>query len=174
MIKNDDGISYVRYNVGEKYDKTMSADGAVIEANNNVLVCTVGLSNISVVEKRAIKRGSIKFSVCDIDDITFVGLQIGRCLQFDMPFNMRLYNEFRLRKVKDGESYAVLIILVENKTNIIQNIRMISLGEKNSKRFYELSQKQWEHNLPDYNRRLKRVRETYSIEQIIKKGESNE
>ncbi len=169
MIGNFKKMGVTRYSVGEKYDKVLYRDGAVFETIQGMCFCSVGLTNISAREIQAVERGCIMVYLCEVDGIIFVCINIEGILFFDMPFNMCLYKEFALEKPKDS-GYLMPIVLVENRTNIIKAMRVIGFDTMFSKKLYELSKKQWENTMTDYDRRLEKVLLKYPPYELLDKS----
>ena len=159
----------VCYSVGEKYDKTMPYDGAVLEIDNNLCICTIGLGGISKEEEDAVNTGTIKADLCYANGIIFVCLRIGNVLTFDMPFNMGLYSEFRLRN-PENRGYMMPIILVENSTNTIVAMRVVGLKNDFSEKLYELSRNQWTNKIKDYDSKLTETYIRYSSHDLLGKS----
>lgn len=162
-------MDITRYSVGEKYDKVMHRDGAVFETYQDMCFCSIGLSNASSREIRAVSEDCISVDLCETDGIIFVCISIGNVLSFDMPFNMCLYKEFSLKEPKGG-GYLMPIILVENRTNIIKAIRVIGFDAMFSKKLYELSQNQWENGMADYDKKLAEVFLKYPTYALVDKS----
>lgn len=157
------------YQVGKPYDKVMNRDGAVLEIHNNVCICSIGLTDISEAEMRAVERGGLNLSLTYINGIIFLCMNVGNRLLFDMPFNVCLYNEFPLEVPGDG-CYMMPIILVENRTNIIKAMRLIGLYNDFCKALYSLVSDQWEMKLSDYDKRLDYTLKHYSPEDLTKRS----
>lgn len=103
-----------------------------------------------------------------IDGILFVCLNIGGVLSFDMPFNMCLYDSFRLKE-PDGHGFVMLVVLADQNTNEIKAMRVIGFDEPFSRKLYELCRKQWDEGIADYDARLQAVNAKYTTRQLMQK-----
>lgn len=156
----------IKYTVGEPYDKVMPEDGAIFETHGKVCICSVGLTDISEKEIQIVENGTMRIDLCYIDGVIFLCASFGNGMSLAMPFNMSLYQSIRLDPPLD-EGYLVSIILVENRTNIIKAIRVIRLDNEFSKKLYELSLRQWNHKITDYDKRFSAILESYTDESML-------
>ena len=159
-------MEYVRYSVGDKYDKVMEHDGAVFEMNSNVGVITVGISNITEEELEILRNGDLDIYLSFVDGIIFVTIDFGHRLIFDMPFNSALYPSFEIEHPLDGNYFAPVII-VENTTNIISAIRAAGFDNNFSRRLYSFAKEQWRNPIQNYDERIKDIYNKWSVEEII-------
>lgn len=148
--------SFTFYAVGEKFDKTMADDGAILEISDNLCQCIIGLHDISEQELRAVEKGKIVATLTHKEGIIFLCLNIGGILTFDIPFNMGLYDKFELEYPGDF-GYTMIIFLVDNATNIIKAMHAVGFKNLFSKKLYELSKQQWEHKIENYDEKLNRI-----------------
>ena len=162
-MSKDKDTGFTCYQVGKPYDKVMEQDGAVLEIHDNVCICSIGLTNVSAEEALAVERGELKLSLSYINGVIFLCVNVSDKLLFDMPFNVRQYDEFPLDEPGSG-CFIMPIILEENRTNIIKAMRVIGLYNDFSKLLYELVKDQWEMRLPDYDARLEYTTKCYSPE----------
>lgn len=159
-------MEYVRYSVGEKYDKVMERDGAVFEMNSNVGIITVGISNITSDEYKIMREGKLDLYLSVVDGIIFVTIDFEHKLVFDMPFNSALYDSFEMEHPLD-KGYFVPVIIVENTTNMITAIRAVGLDNNFSTKLYRFAKEQWKNRIQNYDERLKNVYNRWSVEEII-------
>ena len=158
---------YTAYCVGDKFDKKLGGDGAILEINNNLCQCVIGLHNISKRELRAVEKGKITVTLTQVEDIIFFCLNIDDVLTFDVPFNMGLYNEFQLED-PGKYGYTMLIFLIDNATNRIKAMHAVGFKNKFSRKLYELSKIQWEHKLENYDVKLNRINFFVSTAELLK------
>lgn len=116
----------------------------------------------------AVQNRVVDIRLTSVDGILFVCLNIGGVLSFDMPFNMGLYDSFRLNETVAG-GYLMSIVLADQNTNEIKALRVIGFDEPFSRRMYELCRKQWGEGVTDYDARLQAVNARYTIRQLIEK-----
>ncbi len=168
-MEEDKELGFTCYQVGKPYDKVMRCDGAVLEIHENLCMCSIGLTDVSMAEALAVERGKLKLSLTYVNGIIFLCVNVADRLLFDMPFNVCLYKEFPLDEPGDG-SYVMPIILVENRTNIIKAMRVIGLYNDFSKTLYELVRDQWEMKLPDYDKRFEYTMKQYTPEELVRRS----
>ena len=121
LMEEDKELGFTCYQVGKPYDRIMHSDGAVLEIHDNLCMCSIGLTDVSVAEALAVERGKLKLSLTYVNGIIFVCVNVADKLLFDMPFNVCLYDKFPLDEPGSG-CYMMPIVLVENRTNIIKAI----------------------------------------------------
>lgn len=168
-MSEEKDFGFTCYQVGKPYDKVMHCDGAVLEIHENLCMCSIGLTDVSMAEALAVERGKLKLSLTYVNGIIFLCVNVADRLLFDMPFNVCLYKEFPLDEPGDG-SYIMPIILVENRTNTIKAMRVIGLYNDFSKTLYELVRDQWEMKLPNYDERLEYTMKHYTPEELVRCG----
>ena len=127
--------------VGDKFDKKIPHDGAIFEIHNNLCQCVIGLSNISKKEIAAVDRGKITFDLCYVDGIIFLCANFSGIMFFEMPFNMKLYDEFQLSD-PGTNGYLMPVFLVDNETNTIMAMRGLGFKNEFSKKLYGFSKEQ--------------------------------
>ena len=159
----------VKYCVGEKIDLKTEGEGAKVEADDNMLICFIGLNNISKNEKEAVELGKIQAFLTAIDKEIFLCLNIGDILNFDMPFNMGLYSKYMLKYPKVG-GYLMPIILYDYDSKVIVAIRMVGFNIDFSRKFYELSKNQWIHRIENHNETVQSVYNRFTTEQLMEKA----
>ncbi|MCR4719343.1 MAG: hypothetical protein K5768_06915 [Firmicutes bacterium] len=158
-----------KYCVGEKLEIPFEGEGAKVEADGNMLLCFIGMKNISDRERKAVERGRISVFLSAIENVIFTGLSIDDCLLFDMPFYMRLYREFKLKDPEES-GYFMPIILFDLETRIIQAIRLIGLNNQMSRKFFDLSKEQWRFGIIDYDNTVKGIWKRFTTEDVFKES----
>lgn len=163
-MNNEYGFTH--YAVGEKYDKVMPGDGAIFEMTDGMSFINIGISDILESEKKLLSKGKLEVYLSVIEGIVFVVASFDGRLVFDMPFNAALYDEFNFQKPDTG--YICPIIVIDNRTNIIEAMRCIGFDMKFSQKLYEFAISQRKNKIPNYDERLKDVYSRYSSEDLIK------
>lgn len=160
------------YTIGQPFDKTMPGDGAIFEMIDGQCVLVIGLSGISKTEREAVDHGTMQVGINVIDGILFICVNCNKVLFFEAPFHAGLYPEFALEPVPAGMGYPVLIILVENQTNIIRAMRVVGLDHQISKILYREAQKQRKLSIckDDYDEKLNQVYAKYESGEIMKQS----
>lgn len=116
----------------------------------------------------AVQKRAVDIRLTSVDGILFVCLNIGGVLSFDMPFNMCLYDSFRLEEPA-GHRYVMLIVFADQRTNVIKALRVIGFDESFSRKLYELCRKQWNEGVADYDVKLQAVNANYTTQQLMQK-----
>lgn len=155
------------YHVGNKFDRKLGADGAVFEIDDNLCQCIIGLHDISQKEVHAVEEGKMTVALTYFDGIILLCVKIDDVLTFDIPFNMGLYNEFRLED-PGRFGYIMLVILVDNATNRIMAMRAVGFKNKFSRKLYELSKIQWEQRIEDYDAKLNKINFFVPADELLK------
>ncbi|MBO5219273.1 MAG: hypothetical protein J6C52_07580 [Clostridia bacterium] len=158
---------FVCYHVGGKYDRTMPADGAIFEMNENGGEISIALTDMTAEEIRAIHEGELSLFLSEIDGIVFVTAVFDGALVFDMPFNAGLYPEWRIEDPAPY-GYFYLIAAVERRTNIITALRAGAFDPDFSARLYSFAKRQWDERIENYAERLESVYSIYSQVDILR------
>ena len=156
------------YQVGKPYDKVMGRDGAVLEASDNMYSISIGLSRMSDEERSAIESGQIIFFLSVIRDVIFLSVKLGDCLLFSMPFNVNLYSEYPLDDMHTTN--RVIIIGIENETNVIQALRCIGFPRYFAKRLHMVIRKQRKKAISSYGVKLQQIYADFTDEDIIRQS----
>lgn len=154
--------------VGGKLEKRMPVEGAVFEIEDSMCMCYISLENPTPQEIDAVQKQAVDVRLTSVDGVLFVCLNIGGVLFFDMPFNMCLYDGFRLKEPA-GYGYVMPIILTDQNTNEIKAMRAIGFDESFSRKLYELCRKQWDEGVADYSAKLRVVNAKYTTQQLMEK-----
>lgn len=154
--------------VGGKLEKKTPVEGAVFEIEDSMCMCYISLENPTRQEIDAVQNRAVDVRLTSVDGILFVCLNIGGVLFFDMPFNMCLYDGFRLEEPV-GHRYVMLIVFADQRTNVIKALRGIGFDESFSRKLYELCRKQWNEGVADYDVRLQAVNANYTTQQLMQK-----
>lgn len=154
--------------VGGKLEKKMPVEGAVFEIEDSICMCYISLKNPTRQEIDAVQNRAVDVRLTSVDGVLFVCLNIGGVLFFDMPFNMCLYDGFRLKEPA-GYGYVMPIILTDQNTNEIKAMRAIGFDESFSRKLYELCRKQWDEGVTDYDAKLRAVNASYTTQQLMQK-----
>lgn len=152
--------------VGEKFDKDMKQDGALIELYGDCFVVHVALTDIREQELFDFTNASPEMYLSVIEGIIFVTVTFGKSILCDMPFNVGLYREFTL-KDPGTNGFLIPVILIENRTNIIKGVRAIGVDPEFGAQLYKAMKKQWDNPIPNYDERLKSVYDRYSPQDIM-------
>ncbi len=160
---------YIQYSVGSKIDRPLDDEGGMFEIQDNVCHCIMGMRNITEQEAEAVSKGKVTVALSDINGIIFVIVKIDDILAFDMPFNMGNYDEFQLKEPNKG-GYLMPIVFVDVDTQIIRAIRLVGFKNDFCQKLYELSQKQWECRITDYNERVNNIYKNYPTQALFKQG----
>ena len=163
---NTEEYGFTCFAVGEKFNKVMKQDGAIIELYDDCFVIHVAFTDIRKHELFDFTNASPELYLSVIEGIVFVTAAFGESILCDMPFNVGLYKEFTL---KDPGSNGFLIpaVLIENRTNIIKGLRVIGVDPKFGAQLYKAVKKQWDNPIPNYDERLKSVYDRYSPQDIM-------
>lgn len=154
--------------IGGRLERIMPEEGAVFEIEDSMCMCYISLTNPNKQEIDAVQNRAVDVRLTSVDGILFVCLNIGGILSFDMPFNMCLYDSFRLKEpVKCG--YIMPIVFTDQRTNAIKALRVIGFDEPFSRKLYELCRKQWDEGVTDYSARLRTVNANYTTQQLMQK-----
>lgn len=162
-----DNKELICYEVGEKYDKVMGADGAIFELYEDNGFISISMTNLTEEEISVLSAGKLDIYLSVIEGIVFVVADFKDKFIFDMPFNYGLYKEFRLKNPAPY-GYTVPIVAVEGKDNVIKAMRVIGFDADFSRKLYTFAEKQWRNKMENYDEKLKSVYERYSAQDIIK------
>ncbi len=154
--------------VGGKLEKKMPVEGAVFEIEDSMCMCYISLENPTPQEIDAVQKRAVDVRLTSVDGVLFVCLNIGGVLSFDMPFNMCLYDSFRLEEPA-GHGYVMPIVFADQNTNVIKALRGIGFDEPFSRKLYELCRKQWYEGVADYDARLQAANVRYTTRQLMQK-----
>ena len=154
--------------VGGRLERKMPVEGAVFEIEDSICMCYISLENPTRQEIDAVQNRAVDARLTSVDGILFVCLNIGGVLSFDMPFNMCLYDSFRLEEPA-GHGYVMPIVFADQRTNVIKALRVIGFDESFSRKLYELCRKQWNEGVADYDIRLQAVNVRYTTRQLMEK-----
>ncbi|MBQ2707900.1 MAG: hypothetical protein IJF67_06505 [Clostridia bacterium] len=160
---------FVCYHVGGKYDRTMPADGAIFEMNENGGEINIALTDMTAEEIRAVHEGELAMYLSEIDGIVFVTAVFDGALAFDMPFNSGLYPEWNIEDPAPY-GYFYLIAAVERRTNVITALRAGAFDPQFSAKLYALAKRQWADRIEDYDEKLAAVYARYSTADIIRRA----
>lgn len=155
--------------VGSRLERAMPEEGAVFEIEDSMCMCYISLKNPTRQEIDAVQKRAVDVRLTSVDGILFVCLNIGGVLSFDMPFNMCLYDSFRLKEPA-GHGYVMPIVFADQRTNVIKALRVIGFDESFSRKLYELCRKQWNEGVADYDVRLQAVNAKYTTRQLMEKS----
>ena len=155
--------------VGGRLERAMPEEGAVFEIEDSMCMCYISLKNPTRQEIDAVQNRTVDVRLTSVDGVLFVCLNIGGVLSFDMPFNMCLYDSFRLEEPA-GHGYVMPIVFADQNTNVIKALRVIGFDEPFSRKLYELCRKQWDEGVADYDARLQVVNVRYTTRQLIEKS----
>ncbi|MDO5587185.1 MAG: hypothetical protein Q4G53_08885 [Clostridia bacterium] len=142
--------------VGQKFDGKILGEGAVFDTDEYFNFCYIFLDTPSEREIKAVSSGKITITLRLEDEIIYFHMEANGILDFLAPFNMCLYDSFRLAK-PDNQSYIMPIILVDTKTKIIKALRVIGYDNRFSQKLYELAHKQWVNGVPDFNGKINKT-----------------
>ena len=154
------------YSVGEKFDGVLVGEGGTFETRDNMCECTITLSNITDEEIKAVDKGPIYVSLSYIEDVIFVNINLNNVMSFNMPFNMALYKEFRLKN-PGKQGYFMPVFLVDVDSSIIKAMRVLGFKNEFSQKLYELSKQQWEKGAKGYDEKVTRLIGTYTPKQLF-------
>lgn len=154
--------------VGGKLEKKMPVEGAVFEIEDSMCMCYISMENPTWQEIDAVQKQAVDVRLTSVDGVLFVCLNIGGVLFFDMPFNMCLYDGFRLKEPA-RHGFIMLIVLTDQNTNEIKALRAIGFDEPFSRKLYELCRKQWDEGVADYDVRLQVTNARYTTRQLMEK-----
>ncbi len=163
----NNSFEFQRYSVGDVFDMEMDGEGALFEVQDNMCKCVIGLNNISEKELQAVEKGNISVKLIEYEGITFIGMQFDKVLQFDMPFNMGVYDKCQFED-PGNLGYTVLIFLLDNSTNCVMAMRAIGLNNEFSRKLYEISVNQCEHQIENYNQKIDNIYQSISTEELLK------
>lgn len=156
----------VQYTVGEKIELKIKGEGAVLEINNNNFLCHIVLKDISEREIEAVNRGVIIADLCYIDNIAFLCLSIGGILKYELPFNMSVYSEHMIKRLKQN-CYLMPIVLVDADTNVVKAMRCIGFNKNFSEMIYKLAVAEWKNQIRNYDLRLRIIFNKYTTEELM-------
>ena len=142
--------------VGQKFDGKILGEGAVFDADEYFNFCYIFLDTPSEREIEAISSGKITFTLRLKDEIIYFHMEANGILDFFAPFNMCLYDNFRLVK-PINRNYVMPIILVDTQTKIIKALRVIGYDNRFSQKLYELAHTQWVNGVSDFYDKIKKT-----------------
>lgn len=91
MCKDSD---YIRYSVGDRFDKNLGGDGAIFEIHDDMFNIVIGMSDFTDEEIRILEAGKLDVYLSVVEGIVFITAKFAEMFIFDMPFNAGLYKEF--------------------------------------------------------------------------------
>ena len=142
--------------VGQKFDGKILGEGAVFDTDEYFNFCYIFLDTPSGREIKAVSSGKITLTLRLKDEVIYFHMEANGILDFWVPFNMCLYDSFRLTK-PDNQSYIMPIILVDTKTKIIKALRVIGYDNRFSQKLYELAHKQWVSGVSDFDSKVNKT-----------------
>lgn len=142
--------------VGQKFDGKILSEGAVLNTDECFNFCYLFLDTPSEREIEAVSSGKITLTLRLEDEIIYFHMEANNILDFLAPFNMCLYDSFRIAK-PDNQSYIMPIILVDTKTKIIKALRVIGYDNRFSQKLYELAHTQWVNGVSGFYGKIKKA-----------------
>jgi len=129
------------------------------------------MENITLDELAAVREGDAKFAFTVIGDVLIFQYRFGSALPWsDAAYTWhRVPEEEQIRPpaLEGPQRAALLIILVEATTGIVQALRMVSLSPTMSRRLHEAINRQAAAPLPaDYDDQIRRIFERFTSKEL--------
>ena len=144
------------FGVGQKFEGKILGEGTVFDTDKYFNFCYIFLDTPSEREIEAVSSGKITFTLRLEDEIIYFHMVANSILDFLAPFNMCLYDSFRLAK-PINRNYVMPIILVDTKTKIIKALRVIGYDNRFSQKLYELAHTQWMNGVSNFYGKIKKT-----------------
>ena len=156
LVKELKKLGVTFFGVGQKFEGKILGEGAVFDTDEYFNFCYIFLDTPSEREIEAVSSGKITFTLRLEDKIIYFHMVANSILDFLAPFNMCLYDSFRLVK-PITQNYVMPIILVDTKTKIIKALRVIGYDNRFSQKLYELAHTQWVNGVSDFYGKIKKT-----------------
>ena len=158
----------VTFEVGK--ENPVKRQGMFIQADENGFTLFVTMDNLTKEEIEGCKSGSISLDLVYLKDIIFFVNKIQGFEVSDASFVANISDFRPIEPIEDGSGYPFHIILTESTTNIIQAIRLISLGTKFSKELNKCIKEQLSKpfDTETYNKNFASIMASYSSKQLAK------
>ena len=163
MCKDSD---YIRYAVGDRFDKNLGGDGAIFEIHDGMFNIVIGMSDFTDEEISALESGALDVYLTVIEGIVFVTAKFGDSFIFDMPFNAGLYKDFDT-DISEKTGLVGVIFVIDNNDNIIKAMRGYGFDPVFTEYLYKFAKQQRKMGIDNYDEHLKKVYERYTAADII-------
>lgn len=162
----DKDLSYIRYSVGDKFDKKLEKDGAVFEVYDHTFNIVIGMSDFTDEEIKVLETGKLDIYLSAVEGIIFITAKFGDSFILDMPFNAGLYKEFDT-ELAENTGIAGAIFIIDNNDNTIKAMRGYGFDANFTKYLYKFARQQRENKINDYDEHVQKVYERYTPADII-------
>lgn len=163
MCKDSD---YIRYSVGDRFDKNLGGDGAIFEIHDDMFNIVIGMSDFTDEEIRILEAGKLDVYLSVVEGIVFITAKFGERFIFDMPFNAGLYKEFDTERTERTGLVGVIFVL-DNNDNTIKAMRGYGFDTEFTMYLYKFAKQQRENGISNYDEHIKSVYERYTPADII-------
>ena len=162
----DKDMEFIKYSVGDKFDKKLEKDGAVFEVYDHAFNMVIAMSDFTDEEIKTLEMGNLDIYLSVVEGIIFITAKFGDKFILDMPFNAGLYKEFDT-ELAENTGIAGAIFIIDNNDNTIKAMRGYGFDANFTKYLYKFSKQQRENRINDYDEHVKRVYERYTPADII-------
>ena len=149
-------LGVICFGVGQKFEGKILGEGVVFDTDGYFNFCYIFFDTPSEREIEAVSSGKITFTLRLKDEIIYFHMVANSILDFLAPFNMCLYDSFRLAK-PINRNCVMPIILVDTKTKTIKALRVIGYDNRFSQKLYELAHTQWVNGVSDFYGKIKKT-----------------
>lgn len=120
--------------VGSPAPFSMPQEGCKFEFTENGAIIVCALNRPTPAEIQSFKPSSpFQIRYVRIDGVLFFLFKFGAMPWMDAPYDIRLSQSVALPDLSPGEGYALTVVLVDQATSIVKELRLIGLGERFSR-----------------------------------------
>ena len=83
----DKDMEFIKYSVGDKFDKKLEKDGAVFEVYDHTFNMVIAMSDFTDEEIKTLEMGNLDIYLSVVEGIIFITAKFGDKFILDMPFN---------------------------------------------------------------------------------------
>lgn len=164
---------FKKFVVGEKVDDFVGhEEGTMIEISDAGAVLKVFFNEPTQNEIKQFQSGEpFEIRVTELYDVIMFTFKFGCLNWMDAPYNPHLSKDLNgLELLEEGQGLALTIVLVDTKTGIIKNMRLVSLSTYFTKSLFKyiLDSKSKPFDLNQYDETIDRINASYSTERLIK------
>ena len=157
---------YIRYAVGDRFDKNLGGDGAIFEIHDGMFNIVIGMSDFTDEEIATLESGALDVYLTVIEGVVFISAKFGESFIFDMPFNAGLYKDFDT-DISEKTGLVGVIFVIDNNDNTIKAMRGYGFDPVFTKYLYKFANQQRKLEINNYDEHLKKVYERYTPADII-------
>ena len=113
----------------------LSKEGAYFDLDGSGFLLVYNYNSPTPGEIAAFQAGTAcEFRFVRVGGVLFVLSKLGSLPWNDSPFALQLARNPSLPDVPEGKGYAVTMVLLDNKTQIVRGLRLVGLGTQFSKK----------------------------------------